>query len=160
MKRRGIEALYRRPRTTKPRTWPQDLSVSAARRSDHATEPGLDDGYHLPPNGAWLRLLGGCARLVQSAGSGVARLDHHGGGFLRRDVGGGDGEARQAGDLQHRPGLAVHGRRVHRPARTAKMHGETTSSSSGFISVPTTAGPSPRTSIGRYLEWAPTSLEP
>ena len=34
------------------------------------------------------------------------------GGFLRRDVGGGAGQARQAGDLQHRPGLAVHGRRV------------------------------------------------
>ena len=34
------------------------------------------------------------------------------GGFLRRDVGGGAGQARQTEDLQHRPGLAVHGRRV------------------------------------------------
>ena len=34
------------------------------------------------------------------------------GGFLRRDVGGGAGQARQTENLQHRPGLAVHGRRV------------------------------------------------
>ena len=34
------------------------------------------------------------------------------GGFLRRDVGGGAGQARRTEDLQHRPGLAVHGRRV------------------------------------------------
>lgn len=37
-------------------TWPQDLSVSAARYGDHAAEPGLGDGHHLHPDGAWLRL--------------------------------------------------------------------------------------------------------
>src|SRR6516164_8778805 len=41
MRRMGIEALYRRPRTTKPGARAQDLSVSAARRRDHATQPGV-----------------------------------------------------------------------------------------------------------------------
>ena len=46
------------------RARPQDLPISAARCSDHATEPGLGDGYHLYPDGARLRLSGRCARLV------------------------------------------------------------------------------------------------
>ena len=55
------------------RAWPQGVSISAARCSDHATESGVGDGYHLHPDGAWLRLPGRCARLVQSVGSVVAR---------------------------------------------------------------------------------------
>ena len=55
MKRMGIEALYRRPRTT--------LSVSAARRSDHATEPGLGDGHQCAAgsgvrDGGWSPAIG------------------------------------------------------------------------------------------------------
>jgi len=57
MRRMGIEALYRRPRTTKPRTRPQDPSVSATRYRDHATEPGLGHGHHLYPDGARLVYL-------------------------------------------------------------------------------------------------------
>ncbi len=38
------------------RARPQDLSVSAARYRDHASEPGLGDGHHLHPDGARLRL--------------------------------------------------------------------------------------------------------
>ena len=64
MKRMGIEALYRRPRTTKPRARPQDLSVSVARHGGHAAEPGVGDGHHLHPDGAGLRLPGRGARLV------------------------------------------------------------------------------------------------
>jgi hypothetical protein len=64
----------------------------------------------------------------------VARLDHYGGGFLRRDVGGDDGEVWQAGDLQHRPGLVVHGaaftglliKNGIAISWTAKVRGETT----------------------------------
>jgi putative transposase len=47
MKRMGIEALYRRPRTTKPEPGHKVYPYLAARCSDHATEPGLGDGYHL-----------------------------------------------------------------------------------------------------------------
>src|SRR5580704_6516582 len=40
---------------------------------------GLDaDGHHLHPDGARLRLSGGCARLVQPPRAVVGRLDHHG----------------------------------------------------------------------------------
>ena len=40
------------------RARPQDLPISTARCSDHATEPGLGDGHHLYPDGARLRLSG------------------------------------------------------------------------------------------------------
>src|SRR3981189_1845178 len=95
IKRMGIEALYRRPRTTKP-------------EPGHKVYPYLLRGAAITrPNQVWA---------MDITYIPMARLDHHGGGILRRDVGGGAGEARQAGDLQHGPGIAVHGRRVHRPA--------------------------------------------
>jgi hypothetical protein len=74
MKRMGIEALYRSPRTTKPEPG-QDLSVSAARDGDHAAQPGVGDGHHLHPDDAWLRLSGCRAGLVQSSRAVVARVD-------------------------------------------------------------------------------------
>ena len=98
MKRMGIEAPYRRPRTTKPEPG-HKVYVSAAWHGDHATEPGLGDGHHVRPHGARLCLSGRGARLVQSPGSVVARVDHNGGGILRRDVAINAGEAWQAGDL-------------------------------------------------------------
>ena len=45
MRRMGIEALYRRPRTTKPEPGHKNLSISAARDGDHAAEPGVGDGH-------------------------------------------------------------------------------------------------------------------
>ena len=60
------------------RTRAQDLSVSAARRRDHATEPGVGDGHHLYPDGARLRLSGRRARLVQPSRAVVERIDHDG----------------------------------------------------------------------------------
>jgi hypothetical protein len=59
--RMGIEALYRRP---SPRLAPRFI-LSAARCSDHATEPGLGDGYYRHPDEARLRLLGRWPRLVR-----------------------------------------------------------------------------------------------
>ena len=105
---------------------PQDLPVSAARDGDHAAEPGVGDGHHLHPDGARLRLSGGCARLVQPSRAVVARIDHDGGGVLRRDAGGRSGTPRQAGHLQHRPGSPVHRRGLHRRAdqkRHRDQHG-------------------------------------
>src|SRR4030081_3763112 len=105
MKRMGIEALYCRPRTTKP-------------EPGHKVYPYLLRGAAITrPNQVWA---------MDITYIPMARVDHLGGGFLRRDVGGGAGQARQAGSLQHRPGLAVHGRRVHRPAdqeRHRDQHG-------------------------------------
>jgi putative transposase len=42
------------------------------------------------------------------------RVDHDGSGLLRRDPGGCLGPSRQAGDIQHRPGLAVRRLGIHR----------------------------------------------
>src|SRR6266705_3535043 len=65
MKRMGIEALYRRPRTSKPA--PGHTIYPYLLRAMEITRPnqGVGDGYHLHPDGARLRLSGGCARLVQ-----------------------------------------------------------------------------------------------
>src|SRR5260221_10191261 len=61
----------------------QDLSVSAARHRDRTTKPGVGDGYHLHPDGAWLRLSGRCARFVQPSRAVVAGGAPHGGGEFR-----------------------------------------------------------------------------
>ena len=106
MRRMGIEALYRRPRTTKPEPGHKIYPYLLRGMAIDAAEPGLGDGHHLHPDGARLRLSGRGARLVQPPGAGVAAVDHDGGGVLRRDAGGGVGSSRQAGHLQHRPGLA------------------------------------------------------
>ena len=140
MWRMGIEALYRRPRTTRAEPG-HKIHPRAARRGDHAAEPGVGDGHHVYPDGAWLRLSCCGAGLGITAGSGVAGVDHDGSILLRRDAGGCFGEARQAGDLQHGSGLAVHRTRLSRAcspttgsgsAWTARAHGGTTCLSSGY----------------------------
>ena len=88
MRRMGIEALYRRPRTTKPEPGHKIYPYLLRGDRDHAAEPGVGDGHHLHPDGARLRLSGGCARLVQPSRAVVERIDHDGGGILRRDAGG------------------------------------------------------------------------
>jgi len=90
------------------RARPQDLSVSAARHGDHAAEPGLGDGHHVHSNGAGLRLSRRVLDWATTSSSVVAAVDHDGGGLLRRDPRGCSGPSRQAGHLQHRPGLAIY----------------------------------------------------
>ena len=88
MQRMGIEALYRRPRTTKPEPGHKIYPVSAAWHRGHAAEPGVGDGHHVYPDGARLRLSRRRARLVLAARSVVAGVDHDGSVVLRRDAGG------------------------------------------------------------------------
>src|SRR5258705_6770389 len=101
MRRMGIEALYRRPRTTKPEPGSQGLSVSAARHGDRAAESGLGDGHHLYSDGQGLRLSRRSPRLVLAACAVVARVHHDGGLVLCRSAGGSFGPAWAAGNLQH-----------------------------------------------------------
>ena len=84
---------------------PQDLSLSAARPDDRPAEPGLGGRHHLHPDRARLSLPGGDHRLGEPGGSGLAAVEHDGRLVLRRGARGGAGALRQAGDLQHRPGL-------------------------------------------------------
>ncbi len=68
IKRMGVEALYRRPARPSPKPGHKVYPYLLARYSDHATEPGLGDGNHLHPDGAWLRVPGRCARLISRRG--------------------------------------------------------------------------------------------
>ena len=109
MKRMGIEALYRRPRTTKPepghKIYPYLLRGMAITRPNQVW--AMDITY-IPMARGFVYLavvLDWFSRRVLS----WRRIDHDGGGILRRDAGGCFGSSRQAGHLQYRPGLAVHG---------------------------------------------------
>ena len=113
MRRMGIEALYRRPRTTKPepghKIHPYLLRGMTITRPNHVW--AMDITY-IPMARGFVYLAR--TRLGDPSGAVVARIDHDGGGVLRRNAGGCLGSSRQAGHLQHRPGLAVHGLCLHR----------------------------------------------
>ena len=113
MDRMGIEALYRRPRTTKP-------------EPGHKIYPYLLRGVEImQPNQVWamdityiamcegIRLPRRRARLVQPPCSVMACIDHDGGIVLCSGIGGGVDEAWQAGDSQHRSRRTVHRCSVH-----------------------------------------------
>lgn len=77
MKRMGIEAIYRRPNTSKPAPG-QGLSLPAAQAGSDPAQSGLGDGYYLYPHGPRLCLPDGGRGLVQPQGSGLAGIDQHG----------------------------------------------------------------------------------
>ena len=87
MKRMGIEALYRKPKTT--RKHPQHLVYPYLLRGlaiDRANQVYAMDILH--PDGTGLCVSGGGLGLVLTQGFVVASLDHHGRGFLPRSAGG------------------------------------------------------------------------
>ena len=88
MLRMGIEALYRRPRTTKPEPGHNIYPYLLRGHGGRAAEPGLGDGYHVHSDGQGLRLSRRRARLVLAARAVVAGVHHDGGLVLRRDAGG------------------------------------------------------------------------
>ena len=83
MRRMCIEALYRRPNTSKAapghKIYPYLLRGAAVERPNQVW--AMDVTY---PDGTRLRLPRGRRGLVYPAGSGLAAVDHHGGGFLHR----------------------------------------------------------------------------
>jgi putative transposase len=85
MRRMGIEAVYRRPNTSKPtpghKIYPYLLRGQLI---DRPTEPGLGHGYYVYPDGARFCVSGSGGGLVQPAGSGLEIVDHAGGGILHR----------------------------------------------------------------------------
>ena len=91
--------------------------IRARQLCEKLDRPHVGDGHYLHRDGARLRLSRRGARLVQPPRPGVAAVDYDGGGVLHRDAGGRLGALRQAGDIQHRPGLAVHWPNLHRRAR-------------------------------------------
>ena len=140
MRRMGIEALYRRPRTTKPE--PGHKIYPYLLRGMEITRPNqvwAMDITYIPMERGFVYLavvLDWATRRV----SVMAAVDHDGSGLLRRDAGGCPGPSRQAGNLQHRSGLAVHRLRpspacspamASPSAWTARALGATTCSSNG-----------------------------
>ena len=106
MRRMGIEALYRRPRTTKPepghKIYPYLLRGMAITRPNQVW--AMDITYI--PMARGFVYLAVVARLVQPPRAVVAAVDHHGGGVLHRNAGGCFGSSRQTGHLQYRSGFA------------------------------------------------------
>jgi putative transposase len=90
MRRMRIEALYRRPNTSKPaeghRIYPYLLRGLAVERPNQVwamdITPGSSPGAGSHSDGAGLRLSRCRGGLVQPAGTGVAAVDHPGGGLL------------------------------------------------------------------------------
>ena len=108
MKRMGIEALYRRPRTTKPepghKIYPYLLRGMEIVRPNQVW--AMDITYIPMARGfVYLAVVLDWFELLRAV---VGRIDHHGGIVLRRDAGGCFGSSRQARYLQYRPGFAVH----------------------------------------------------
>ena len=56
MKRMGIEAIYRKPNTSKPTPGHKILPLSAAQDAGRPARSGLGHGYYVHPDGARLRL--------------------------------------------------------------------------------------------------------
>jgi hypothetical protein len=82
IKRVGIEALYRKPNTSKPAPRAQDLSLSAAETAHHPIQSGLGDGHHLHSHGARVYPSRRRAGLVHPPRPDMAHVDHAGSGFL------------------------------------------------------------------------------
>ncbi len=123
MKRMGIEAIYRKPNTSKRapghKIYPYLLRKTKVARSDHVW--AMDITYI--PMARGFVYLAAVVDWFQQARAFSSRVDHDGGRLLRRSAGGGSGEIRAAGDLQHRSRLAIHRRGLHRrPSQGRRRH--------------------------------------
>ena len=112
----GIEALVPRPGTSKAapghRIYPYLLRGLAITEPNHVW---ASDITYIPMAHGFLYLVA-IIDWGQPGGSGLAAVEHHRQRVLRRSAGGGSGTTRQAEDIQHGSGRAVHQRRVHRQA--------------------------------------------
>ena len=119
MRRMGIEATYRRPRTSIATPEHRIFPLSAPGSDDHAGGPRLVCKHHVCPCDTGLFLLGGCDGLGDPASARVAAVEHDGCPVLRRGAGRRAGPG-DAGDTQHRSRIPVHQRGVHRPGARSR----------------------------------------
>ena len=118
MRLMGIEAIYPRPRTTQRNAEHRVFPYLLRGVADRAAQPGVVHRHHLRAAAVRVHVPDGGDRLVQPLRAVVAAVEQPGGRLLRGSVGGGLA-ARQARDLQHRSGIAVHGRGLHGTAGAA-----------------------------------------
>ena len=78
MRKMGIEALYRKPRTSGRNREHPVYPVPAARADHRPAESGLGDGHDLHPDAARLRLSDRRPRLGHAPGAGVPGVDQPG----------------------------------------------------------------------------------
>ena len=78
MRSMGLQAIYRRPRTSQPASGHKVYPLSAGWHGVHQTQPGVGGGHHLPAHGPWLPVPGGHHGLVQPLCAGLAPVQHPG----------------------------------------------------------------------------------
>ena len=123
MRLMGIAALGPKPRTSKPRR-PQDLSLSPAQSDDRAGEPRVGGRHHLHSDRRGFLYLVAIIDWASRCSGGGCRTRWTFRSVWRRSRR--RWRVRQAGDFQHRSGLAVHLGRLHRRARRSgrrDLHG-------------------------------------
>ena len=126
MGRMGLAPIYQRPRTTVPhpehRIYPYLLRDLVVNRPNQVW---CADITYIPMRRGFLYLVA-VMDWVDAQGAGLAGVEHHGRGVLRRGAAGGSGSVRPSGDLQHGPGQPIHLGRLHRRAEGcpgAHLHG-------------------------------------
>ena len=105
--------------------WTSDLSVLVTGSEDRTAQSSLEHGHHVRAVEGRLHLPDGDPGLVQPVRVGLGSIGDDGYQFLRLRIGRGI-EDHAARDIQFRPRLAVHQRRVHEPAekrRNPDQHG-------------------------------------
>src|ERR1035437_7777448 len=90
---------------------PQAISLFAEELGHRATQSSLEHRHHLHSAAGRVCLSGGGHRLVQPLRAGLGVVDQFGSRLLRGRAGAGVGHS-VPGDLQHRPGGAIHQRAV------------------------------------------------
>src|SRR5690606_40823546 len=96
--------IFQKPDTSRPakghKTYPYLLGGLRVER------PNQDRSrrYHLPAHAPWLPLSRRHHGLAHPEGSGLADIEHPGGGLLRRGPERGDPQVQPARDHEHRPG--------------------------------------------------------
>ena len=126
MKKMGVEAIYRRPDTSKPapghKIYPYLLRNLAVTRPNQVWAADIT---YVPMARGFVYLVA-IVDWFSRTRPGLAALDHAIGGLLYRRSGGGARAAWQAGNLQHRSGKPVHLDRLHQGAedrRDRDQHG-------------------------------------
>ena len=131
MRLMGLEAIYRRPNTSKPvpghRVYPYLLKGVYVNRVDQVwatdiTYIPMARGF-LYPSAALRAGSGGHHGLAQPVCAGLETLQHYGHRLLCGGVGG-SFEWRTAVDIQHRPGKSVHQRGLYKPTSGAGHPGQ------------------------------------
>ena len=109
--------VHPNPRTSRPGQGSQGLPLFAEGAHRGASQSGVGGRHLLPPDGPRVSLPGRGHGLVQPQGARLAAVQCPPRRLLRRGGGGRARTLRESGEIQHRPGGAVHRRGVHRRAQ-------------------------------------------